>query len=389
MVEANSDFDSDSDSNSDSDSGSGSGSASDSTAGLGFDAFGESFDARDWDAGPDGTVRLAIVGLGWFAVDEALPSIADCDYAAATVVVSGSEAKAERVAAEHGIEGVLTYEAFHGGNLADAYDAVYVATPNATHLEHVEAAAALGKHVVCEKPLEASVERATAAVAACEAASVILMTAYRLQTDPALRRVRDLLDAGFVGDVAQVEGAFTFPMLVGGGDPEQWRLDPDLAGGGSLYDVGVYPLNTTRFLVDRDPIAVQGVLSGPHEGFEEVDEHAAFPREFADGAQALCRSSFGAHGESRLTVAGEEGLVRLENAYGHRTDRTVVLERQGKTVRHEGLACNELTEQFDYFAHCVLTGTRPEPDGEQGRFDVEVLEAVQESAATGERVDLD
>jgi xylose dehydrogenase (NAD/NADP) len=361
---------------------------SDSDSDARFDAFDESFGARDWDTGPDGTVRLALAGLGWFAVDEALPSIADCDYVEPTVAISGSREKAEAVAAEHGLEGALTYEAFHDGDLADAYDAVYVATPNALHLDHVEAAAGLGKHVICEKPLEASADRAAAAVAACEDAGVTLMTAYRLQTDPVLRRVRELLAAGFVGDVAQVEGAFTFPMLAGGGDPDQWRLDPDLAGGGSLYDVGVYPLNTTRFLLDRDPVAVQGTLSSPHEGFEGVDEHAAFLLAFEDGAQALCRSSYGAHGESRLSIAGEAGAVRLEDVYGHRTDRTVVLERDGATVRHEGLACNELTEQFDYFAHCVLTGTAPEPDGEQGRADVAVLEAVQESAERGARVDL-
>ncbi|MFB6135908.1 MAG: D-xylose 1-dehydrogenase Gfo6 [Halobacteriaceae archaeon] len=361
---------------------------SDSDSGFAFDVFEDGFDARDWDTGPTGTVRLAVVGLGWFARDEALPSLPACDYVDATATVSGSKEKARAVAEEADADVALTYEEFHEGVHADAYDAVYVATPNALHLPHVEAAADLGKHVIVEKPLEASADRAAAVVDACESAGVTLMTAYRLQTHPLHRRLRDLLADGFVGDVAQVEGAFTFPMLAGGGDPDQWRLDADLAGGGSLYDVGVYPLNTTRFLLDRDPVAVRGTLSSPHEGFEGVDEHAAFVLEFEDGAQAVCRSSYGAYGENATTVAGDEGSIRVEDAYGHLTDRTVVLERDGRTVRHEDLYANELTEQFDYFAHAVLTDATPEPDGADGRFDVRVLEAVRESAASGGRVEL-
>jgi xylose dehydrogenase (NAD/NADP) len=214
------------------------------------------------------------------------------------------------------------------------------------------------------------------------------MTAYRLQTHPVLRRVRSLVDAGFVGDVTQVEGSFTFDIGAGGdGDP--WRLDRDLAGGGSLYDIGVYPLNTTRFLLDEDPQSVQGSLTSPHPGFEEgVDEHAAFVLEFPSGAQALCRSSYGSHGGNRTTIEGTEGTIRMEGAYADLVERTVVLERDGRTARFEDLYVDELTEQFDYFAHCVLTGETPEPDGRDGLFDVRTLAAVQESAADGTRVDL-
>ncbi len=354
-----------------------------------FDVFDESFDRRDWDESPDGTVRLAVAGLGWFGRERVLPALADCDYLDPTVAVSGSPDVAERTVAEHGMVGTTTYDGMADGELAEEYDAVYVATPNARHLPVVETAADHGKAVIVEKPLEATVDRARQVVETCADAGVTLMTAYRLQAEPAIRRIRDAVDDGVVGDVVQVEGSFSFPLLADGG-PDQWRLDPDLAGGGSLYDIGVYPLNTARFLIDADPLAVQGSLANPDPEFpDEIDEHASFLLEFPGDVQAACRSSYAAAFENHLTVVGTDGLVRIENAYADLEPRTVVLERDGRTVTHENLQANELTEQFDYFAHHVLTGDRPEPDGRDGLLDVEAMVAIQESDETGEQVRLD
>ncbi|MFB6073444.1 MAG: D-xylose 1-dehydrogenase Gfo6 [Haloarculaceae archaeon] len=359
------------------------------TAESAFDVFAESFDRRDWDTGPDGIVRLAIAGLGWFSRDRVLPSLGDCEYLDPTVLVSGSPEKAAEIADEIDAAGITDYEGMADGDLADEYDAVYVATPNVRHLPVVEAAAEHGKHVIVEKPLEATVDRAERLVETCADADVTLMTAYRMQTHPVLRRVRELIADGFVGDVVQVEGSFTFRMLGDGGDPDQWRLDYDFAGGGSLYDIGVYPLNTTRFLLGEDPVAVQGSLSNPDPGFEDgIDEHASFVLEFPGGAQAICRSSYGAHAGNRTEIVGTEGTIRMDNPYSDLSERTVILERDGRSARFEDLFVNELTEQFDYFAHCVLTGERPEPDGRDGLTDMAVMAAIQESDESGARVDL-
>jgi xylose dehydrogenase (NAD/NADP) len=349
-----------------------------------FTAF-EEFDERDWDTGPDGTVRFGLVGLGWFASDFALPAIESCEYAEVTVGVSSDAGKAAAFADEHDLTVGIDYDAFHDGEATEEYDAVYVATPNALHLPHIEAAAELGKDIVCEKPIEATVERAERAVEA--AADVTLMTAYRMQFDPAMRRVRELIADGYVGEPVQAEGAFTYTILEEG-DAEQWRLDGDLAGGGSLYDVGVYPLNTLRYLLDAAPERVQGALASPDAGFEEVDEHAAFVVEYDDGTQALCRSSYRATGGTDMFIEGTEGSITLENCFAPTGPRTVELERNGHTARYEGLAANEMAEQFDYFAHCVLTGEEPGPDGEEGADDVAALYGVKRSAETGERVDL-
>ncbi|WP_227378705.1 D-xylose 1-dehydrogenase Gfo6 [Haladaptatus halobius] len=358
-----------------------------------FEAFESGgFDRRDWDDGAEGTLRIALVGLGGFAYNSALPAIADSKYATVTATVSGSAEKAREVADETAADVALTYEKFHEGEGSDAYDAVYVCTPNALHLEHVEAAAELGKDVICEKPMEATVERAEAVVDACADADVTLMIAYRMQSDPVVRRARELVADGFVGDVSQVRGSFTFTMFGGrDADPDQWRLDPSLAGGGSLYDIGIYPLNTARFVIDADPVSVQGSLTSPDPQFDDpiIDEHAAFVAEFDDGIQVLCQSSYGSFGDSYLTVSGNEGRITMGNLFLPDAPRTVDFEHDGRTAHYEDLDSNEVTEQFDYFAHCCLTGKEPHADGEHGLVDMYTLAGVQMSAADGKRIKLD
>jgi xylose dehydrogenase (NAD/NADP) len=142
--------------------------------------------ARDWDTDPEGTVRMAVVGLGNYGRNISIPAIEAGDYTDLSAVVSGDPEKAARVADEHDAL-ALSYEAYAEGEGEGAYDAVYVATPNRLHLDHIRTAADHGKHAICEKPLEATTERARAAVEACDEAGVTLMTAYRMQTDPVIR----------------------------------------------------------------------------------------------------------------------------------------------------------------------------------------------------------
>lgn len=344
---------------------------------------------RDWEtASPDGTVRMAVIGLGGFASEHALPGIANGDYAETTVMVSGSAEKAERWAREWDARRGITYEEFHDGAATDDYDAVYVVTPNALHLDFVRSAAEHGKHVICEKPLEASHDRAEALVEACDAAGVKLMTAYRLQTEPAIRRVRDLVVDGIVGDLVSFHGEFAVRSLRGDRSPDHWRYDGDLAGGGAMLDIGVYPLNTGRFVLDRDPIAVAGTTASPDPVFADVDEHVAFQLEFSDGASGLCSATFNGQPGSFLEIVGVDGRVRVNDAFPPRQTRTVTVETSDGRASVQGPGVDELAEQFDYFAYHVLTDGDIEPDGTDGLIDMAVAAGVYESAETGDRVSL-
>ena len=345
------------------------------------------FTRRDWQTIDGGRVDIAVIGLGGFARERALPAIRDAAFCEATVLVSGSPEKAADLAETFGVERVLDYEAFRDGEGSDAYDAVYVATPPAFHEAYATAAADRGKHVLCEKPLAADHAAAERLVAACADAGVVCMTAYRLRTEPAVRRMRELIADGAIGDPVQVHGGFS-ARLLDEMHPDTWRLDPDVAGGGALMDLGVYPLNTTRFLLDADPTSVVAETHSGEAPFDRVDEHAALQLAFPGGVTASCTASFDAHPDSRLQVLGTDGQVLVTDPFGGNVSQEIVVERGDTHTRYAGPSVDEVREEFDYFAHCVLTGEDCETDGEDGLADLRIIEAAYESAETGERVEL-
>jgi xylose dehydrogenase (NAD/NADP) len=350
-----------------------------------FDDFTE----RDWERPTDGTLRLALIGLGWWTREKAIPAIEDATYCETTVLVSSSAERAEAVAADvETVEAGIDYDAFHDGVASEHYDAVYVATPNALHLQYVETAADLDKAICCEKPMEASVERAEQLVET--AADVPLMVAYRMHTEPAVRRLRDLLRAGFVGDPVQVHGHMSQRLPEMNPDPEQWRVDPELAGpGASVTDIGIYPLNTARFVLETDPTSVQAMLSSTDAFFSKVpDERAAFSVSFENGVVASCSASQNAHQSSHLRIVGTEGEATLEPAFFPERRRKLTLRRGdlSETITIEKV--DQMREEFDYFANCVLTDRRPEGDGEHGLVDMRTIEAVYEAADRGSTIEI-
>ncbi len=350
--------------------------------------------ARDWetvDASDVEPVRFAVIGLGWFTKGRALPALEASERCVPTVLVSGSAEKAERIAentdgATHGI----SYDQFHDGVATDAYDAVYVVTPNALHMEYVETAADYGKHVLCEKPMERSSERARELEAICASAGVELMIAYRMHTEPAVRRARELVDAGYVGTPMAVDGDMSQRLLDRiNPDPDQWRLDEWLAGGGALFDIGIYPLNTARFLLDADPIAVTGTTSSTHDAFDDVDETVSFGLRFPDGVTGRCYASHNARQSSSITVTGTEGQIRVEPAFFQDQPRALHVSRGDGRARIELEPVDQMLEEFDYFADRIRGDAPIYPDGDHGRIDVEIMEAIYEGAADDRWVSLE
>ncbi|SFS89883.1 D-xylose 1-dehydrogenase Gfo6 [Halostagnicola kamekurae] len=350
------------------------------------------FEERDWETGVDGTLRFALVGLGWWTVDVVLPAIEQTSHCETTVLVSSTQEKADRLADEHDIERGLTYDDFHDGAGVDAYDAVYVGTPNAFHLEYVETAAELGKAVLCEKPLEATVERAERLVEAAEAADIPLMTAYRMHTEPAVRRAKELIDDGFIGEPTHVYGNNTQPILEMNPDPDQWRLDSDVTGyGTSVMDLGIYPINTARFLLERDPIDVTARMSSSADAFDDVpDQNATFTLTLEGDLPLVCTTSQHAQTDTQLKIIGTEGSIELAPAF--HGEATLHLSSGSLRAEIEDVdygAVEEMREEFDYFADRVLGDAPILPDGRHGLADMRTIRAVHRAAERDERVEIE
>jgi xylose dehydrogenase (NAD/NADP) len=342
---------------------------------------------RDWATESfNGEVRFALIGLGWFTREAVLPAITGVEMCRPTVVVTGSKEKSESVMdAYDSVERSLTYDQFHEGDAVDSYDAVYVCTPNAYHLPFVESAASLGKSVLCEKPVEATVERAKSLVAAANDADIPLMVAYRMQTDPVIRRLREFVADGGIGEPLLAHGSMTQTITKQiSGDPDQWRLDADVSGGCALIDLGIYPLNTLRFMFDADPLAVSGMTASPTGLFAEVDEHATFEVEFDNGLTASLTASQNAFQSSHLSIIGSEGRITVDPAFFGEVHARVETDGGDVTLAAEDV--DEVAEEFAYFARCVLTETDPYADGEHALTDMYTVDAIYHSAETDDRV---
>jgi len=350
----------------------------------------ETFSARDWEEPTDAEpIRFAMVGLGWWTREEAIPAVEDADYCETTVLVSSSTEKADAVATDlDGIEATLTYDDYARGVATEHYDAVYICTPNALHRSNVEPAADYGKAVLCEKPMEANVADARALVDDCRAADVPLMVAYRLQTEPVARRARELIQGGAIGEVVSMLGHMSDTIL-DFADETSWRLDPDLSGGTTVNDIGIYPLNTLRFILGEDPTAVYARTESEQPEYEGVDEHAAFQLEFPGSKLASCTVSHSAAVESSLRFVGTEGELTVDGLFFPDTRKTLRVSGPDIEGEYRPEPVDQMREEFDYFANRLQCGLDIEPDGEHGLVDMLAIEALYESAETGQRVELE
>ena len=319
---------------------------------------------------------MALVGLGNYSTRQLGPAFKETTECVLKGVVSGDPAKAKRWAAEYGFaeSGIYNYENFD--TIADNpdIDIVYIVLPNSMHLEYIERTARAGKHVICEKPMAIDGNESRRAIKACEEAGVMLSVGYRLHFDPNYRALMLARGTPELGEVRYVQADMAFPI----GDPTQWRLRKKLAGGGAMYDVGVYCTQSARFFAGEEPVAVtaQEFKTDPVK-FAEVDETIMFQLEFPSGATSNCTTSYAFRSNS-VHVDYQKGWGALSPAHSYGPI-------QG-TLKNEALLPRKFSQQalqMDDFVRCVRLGVESEVSGVEGLKDMLVVDAIYKSIAAG------
>ena len=332
---------------------------------------------------PTGRFGYAVVGLGHIA-GYFLDALRDSPTTSVTALVSGDARKAATLARKYSVARTYSYADFDRIVDDPTIDAVYLALPVSQHREFTQRAAAAGKHVLCEKPMAPSSDEAQAMIAACAAAGVQLSIAYRCPHSSAHRRLQQLVRDGALGQNLHIESGFGFVLEAG------WRDQPALAGGGSLYDVGIYPLNAARFLLGEEPCAVEAASAiCDTNGLERSIEWTSL---FPSGARATCRSSYAQKIPDTLRITGDNGTLLLAPAFSHReryqiqgeyrdpqTGRTVQISEHTPT----GTA-SEFRLEAEQLAAAVRGGDRLITPGEDGLADMVAMEAIY--AAAGVRL---
>jgi predicted dehydrogenase len=331
-------------------------------------------------------VGYAVIGLGGFAQRAILPGFAHSRKAKLLALVSGDRSKAERLATKFRAEAFYTYEELAACFSHSQVEAVYIATNNGSHAHYAVEAANAGKHVLCEKPMANSVGECRQMLAACRASHVRLMIAYRKYFEPSSLELKKLIRSGRLGRLKYIHSAFGI-VIRARGKAGAWHLDPKLAGGGSLPDVGVYCVNTIRWLVGEEPLEASAYQwTTDPQTFSQVDENIAFRLTFPHGLVAQATSSFGAAQSSFLQVHGEKGWAALNPAYPYDEERCLFGQTGGRWFEKRFEVVDELALEIDAFADSIRHQCEPEPNGVQGMRDVAVMEAIYQSAREGRTV---
>ncbi|MEJ7615617.1 MAG: Gfo/Idh/MocA family oxidoreductase [Pyrinomonadaceae bacterium] len=335
---------------------------------------------------PGKKLGYAVVGLGSLAINQILPAFAKCEKSRVTALVSGSPEKARKLAERYGIneKSIYSYQNYDAIRDNPDVDIIYVVLPNSMHAEYTVRGSGAGKHVLCEKPMANTPKDCEQMIEACRKANRKLMIAYRLRYEPYNMTMIKMARAKEVGNLKIVTAEAGFSI----GDPNQWRLKREMAGGGSLMDIGVYALNAARYITGEEPVEVNAMeYTTPGDPrFKEVEENINFQLRFPSGVLANCVSSYGA-GINRWRATGDKGYIELDPALSY--SGLKMRMRQGNRISDVELPqVDHFAAEMEHFSDCAMNNKEPTTPGEEGLKDLKVMMAIYEAAKTGKPIKL-
>ena len=334
---------------------------------------------------------IAVVGIGHLTLEQIMPGFAQAKNVRCAALVSGHRDKALAVAAQYGVpeRSVYDYASFDAIKNDPDIAAVYIVLPNSMHLEFTLRAAAAGKHVLCEKPMAASVAEAEQMVKACRDARRKLMIAYRLQYNAAHRALIDMVRSKEHGELRMIEAVNAQNDAAVG----QWRQIKALAGGGSLPDVGLYCLNAFRYITGEEPVEVTGRITQPKDDprFREVEDFASFTLRFPSGVFAVGTSGYSSFNSRRLRAMAADGWIDMDPAFAYNNLVMHIGRKVGESDAREQRVFqpkNQFAVEMDHFAEAIRADREPHTPGEEGLQDQKIIAAIYEAAAGGGMVKL-
>jgi len=341
--------------------------------------FAPALRAQDPAPSTDRKIGYAVIGLGQIA-GHFLPGVELTTNSRITALVSGHRDKAERIAAQYDVptDSIYNYENFDEIARNPAVDAVYVALPNSMHAEYTIRAAKAGKHVMCEKPMATTVAECESMIAACKAANVKLMIAYRCHYEPTNLKAIQIIRDGSLGKVQAIESSFGFNI-----SPQQWRLSKKLAGGGPLYDVGIYSLNACRYLTGEEPEHISAFASTiDRDGrFSEVEENVSWTMRFPSGIVAACNTTYGSEMQGYFRVYGSKGFLHMDPAFNY-DGVHLHAEWPGTTLDELSSAKDpyQFMAEAAHFSRDIQTNQEPRANGQEGLRDLQYITQIYKSA---------
>lgn len=325
------------------------------------------------------SLGIALVGLGGYAMGQLAPALQQTKHCHLAGLITGTPKKKLLYGKQYQIpeSHIYNYTTFDEIAENPDIDIVYVVLPNAMHAEYTIRAARAGKHVICEKPMALNVEECQQMMDACELAGVRLYIGYRLHFDPFHQVVRHFGKTRNLGIPSYVQADCCQTLV----DPNQWRLNKALAGGGAVYDIGIYCLQAARYATNEEPVAVtaQEFKTDP-EKFREVDETVTFQLQFPSGTVANATCSYNSTGH-RLYIAYRKNrdFVQIDRAFQYGGLSGQLNGRKMNNIQ----PVNQQAAQMDAISQSIRNGSETTVSGAEGIQDMRIIAAIYESLASG------
>ncbi|MFD2213458.1 Gfo/Idh/MocA family protein [Metabacillus endolithicus] len=328
-------------------------------------------------------IRWGIIGSANIAKGSVIPGIQQSETGEVVAIASRGLEKAKETAEQLNIP--KAYGSYEELLQDPEIEAVYIPLPNHLHKEWTIRAAEAGKHVLCEKPLAINANEAKEMVAACEKAGVVFAEAFMYRYHPRYKLINELISSGEIGDIRGIHGTFTFNNANDSGNvryKKEW-------GGGSLYDVGVYPISAARMILNEEPKAatVHAFFSEKHD---DVDMMASGILEFDKGVALTFDCGMWAAFRNELEILGTNGRIEVPSAFithQNEQDHIIVHTNDGKREL-EVPYLNQYALQADAMGRTIRNSEKLPFPSQDAVLNMKVIDACLTSARERRRVEL-
>jgi len=328
-----------------------------------------------------GKLRWGVLSTANIGLKKVIPAMQLGEFSTVAAIASRNLSSAQQAAAKRNIPKAYgSYEEL----LADPeIDAIYNPLPNQLHVPWTIKAAEAGKHVLCEKPLSLTVAEAKTLLAVRAATGVKIGEAFMIRTYPQWLRLRQLLSEGRIGQLRSIAGLFSYFN----DDSANIRNQTD-CGGGALFDIGCYCIHASRYAFGRLPNRVSGLIE--RDPAMQTDRLTSAMLDFGDGHSIFtCSTQLVPY--QRMHFFGTTGRIEIEIPFNAPPDRpTRIFIDNGQDVFGSGIttetfpASDQYTVQGDAFSRAVLENTEVPVPLEDAIENMAVIEAIFQSASTGQ-----
>jgi len=323
-------------------------------------------------------IRWGVLSTARIGTKQVIPAMQNGDFTEVTAIASRSKQIASEWADELGIP--KAYGSYQELLEDDEIDAVYIPLPNHMHVEWTIECLHHGKHVLCEKPFALESNHIPPVIELKEKLGLKVGEAFMVKTHPQWLKVRQLIHEGFIGKLELIHGFFSYFN----DDPENIRNIKEY-GGGSLWDIGCYPVTTSRFIYGEEPLKIAASIS--NDDRFNVDKITSAILEFPSG-KAIFSSSMQIVPYQRMQFFGTKKMLEILIPFNPPTDVSTEIivnsgDKFGKTNEVITIpACNQFTIQADHFSKAILENTREPGTLEDAFNNTKVIEALFKAASS-------